>query len=76
VFSHQQEKKFQPFMQLNSRLQHIAIPDKTTRYVADVVNPLLEELARRLIRDQPVDATQYLSDYFRRHAGRRMSHEV
>lgn len=63
-------------MPANSRLQRIAIPDKTTRYVAEVVDPLLQDLVCALIRDQPVDAVQYLSEYFLRHGDIRTIHEV
>ena len=54
-------------MSFSKSLNRINIPEKTKRYVLDVVNPLLQDLVHVLIRDQPDNPVQYLFDYLRVH---------
>ena len=54
-------------MSFSKSLSGINLPEKSKRYITNVLNPLLQELVHVLIRDQPDNAAQYLFDHLRFH---------
>lgn len=47
---------------MSRSLDSLNIPDKTKQYVKTILNPLLEDLVTKLIRDQPENPAQYMYD--------------
>ena len=47
---------------MSRSLDSLNIPDKTKHYVKMILNPLLEDLVTKLIRDQPENPAQYMYD--------------
>ena len=51
---------------MSRRLDAFDIPDKTKTYVRMVLNPFLEELVHILIKDQPVNPSQFIYEYLQK----------
>lgn len=58
----------QKIQKLMSRsLDNLNLPEKTKQYIHQILNPLLEELVKLAVREQPPNLAQFFFDHLRKH---------
>ena len=54
---------------MSKSLDSLNIPEKTKHYVKHVINPVLEDLVTKLVKDQPENPSQYMYEHLRNATG-------